>query len=1357
MQAELMSLCLNVAVLAGGAAPATGAADKELTQATGFADEEGRYDQAERLLLQILDQGSQAPAAAELAAMYERLGEIEAAAEMYQRAVAAGGVGQSEQKRLEFRLDLCRRQRMSLVRFPVSVEAETETRQFEGLLSARQWAPAFTILGRIIEKFNGTFLQRGSGQYLGVWQWARSLLDGLPEEGRAAYRDWVSKAWAGALADGSVEAYRGFVDGQPGSNVDGPALLAWADTLADEGRTALALGLLARPEIEPAAAAQWRGRWEAHNPSTTPAGGLPDSHSWPGGLGSGWTVPLGEAATPGDIGVAAAEGKVFVYHRFKLAAYDAAGGGSLWQYRATEPAERRDVRRELYGRSRMPRSKWTGAVDPPAILVCPAGVLIVENYTTTDDDEDHHVVSVVTCLDQQTGTVRWRLAKDPLFDRLRVCSEPVYAGGKVFVTAASRGEYPEFWLCALDGQDGRVIWRKAIATSATPTRCIGRGLLQAGWSGPTLVVDGQIVYYATQMGAVVAVDRDLGQPLWALSYPRVPRCGPLSRATIPLLERRTEPLQITPKHLVLLPRDVNGLLVIDRATGKLERTIRSLDLVGLVTADDERALVTTLAGEARVYSIKDGKLAWSWSAPAGESMTRPAVSGRQVIVPHGGAITRLDLATGALAGETSASRDTGIRQALPAGLWVAVSPGCLRVLSDQTAKAAVQPGAADLSAPRPSIACARPAKQSGGWRYDAYVASPEAEAKMVLEGQDGRLIVADASGLAAYSPYKGYERCWRRPFDAGRGTWAVPTPAEPAGPAAEKGPSLLAYSEDRETVRLIDAMTGTDVAAGRVEETVPVRSLHVAGQDLLVAGTSSVAMVHVTGESATPGGPTTGPSTTRARGLAVRWKQDFSPRTFAAVFANRQLVTLLVQPGGAEPGRLLCLDAATGKIIHSFVIVAPVSPEPADGEHHEDRRERGRSRIGALQYTQSALTVAGAGYEVTVDGQNRVALSASPIRLLDQSEGCLFIEIAQYWGMVEKATGRVTLLAPDRRRDSSAGRTQEEQVLQEWVRSHPGHGRDEDPQFVFEGKGLRFARGDQEAESEEARRDRLVGGSGGLLMLDGLRPKRVDRAGPWLVLNGEGGIAVVCEGDPGKGTVGAQGAGKVPGDLFDPPGVGPVAARGLALDGDLADWPAGGWQVMVPARYAWPPSVGPGGSAGGSAAFQWAMDASAVWLAVRVEGGTTLANSGAPAVVADGVEVLLTGYVGHAPQASHQRASGERVVFSLSSADSMPVGRIRVGGRAFLLARPAGTDQQYQQWWTRRYGQKPEVDDRVTVGIVQSDRLVQYELRIDRSCFADGEPKSFDIRVTNGGTRLEWGGALYLPAVFRPAVFLSSN
>lgn len=1330
MRVGLTIFWLSVPFLIRGDAVIAAPADERLTEARRLAEGEGRYDQAEQLLIESIEGSNSGAAALQLAAMYEQLGEIEAAATMYQRGLDAGGLDEPARERIASRLERCRRERLSLIRFPVSVEAETETRQFERLLEAQQWTPAFIVLNRIMERFRGTFLQRGDGHYVSVWAWARSMVDGLPAEGGSAYMEASRGPWQRALIDGSEEAYRGFLSGQPGSVVASPALSAWADTLADEGHDLLARSLHER--ILPGAG------------TGSPSAGLNAEPGLPDDLDAGWTVPWDAGETLADVGIAVSADRVFLHHRFMVEARERATGRQLWSYRPVEPAGRQDVRRPAYGKTRMPRSRWAGLLDPPAVVACPAGVLVVEHYHTGETDE---VESVLTCLDEVSGEVRWQPARDALFSGRRVCGDPVYAGGKVFVAAASSGQLPEFSLWALDGEDGRVLWRQAIAASPAPTRCLGRGVIHAGWSGPLLAMDGSTLFYATQMGAVVAVDGDLGQLLWATSYPRVVRCGPLTHGALPLLERRTEPMLIAGRHLVLLPRDVNGLLVLDRSSGLLARSIRSLDLTGLIAADDERAVVSTLSGELRAYDLDDGSVAWTWTPPAGTAVTRAVRSGGDVLVAHGTTLTRIAMATGVAADAERVPEGAELRGVASSDLWTMAGADQLRVLTNQKAPATSTQQAVPDPSVQALVACAAGADGVGGWRHEAYIGPPGSQAKMLSHGGVSRLIVASALGLAAYDPDNHYRQVWRQAFDAEAGIWEVPTDPDAATDAAGGTRTLLAYTEDRETVQLLDALSGEPVASGRVEQAVPIKGLRVSGRHVLVAGTSVLVMMQAIDAAGLAGGG--------GAGLRQLWQREDSPRTYEALFVGERLTTLLVQPGGGSPGQLIVLDTATGELDHAFAILSPdlAGAEPPTSEL------RRRFPVATASYDQEEVIAGDGHYSLRRSGADDVYMAPYPIRLLGRGDGDLFIESGEYWGMLEPDTGRVTWRAPTRGRRGRAAQTPEEARLRAWIDAHPRLFREQRPQAVVEGGDLQYVPGQDEADTPDQLLDRLVLDAGGRLLLEGLRTQRIDRAGARLIVHGEGGIVVI--GRAGGDRAAAPRPGKMAGDLFEPPGARPGSADGLVLDGDLSDWPADGWSALSPDRHAWP-AASMAAETGREdvlpeASFQWAQDASSIWLAVKVESDLLVAHSAAGAVPKDGVEVLVTGYKGNVLRPGRTWEQPGPAVVSLGFADSVCLGTIRWREGGAAMGRLVGSEGLFESWWARRYGVEPLMDEGVRLAGTHGEGQTGYELRMDRARFTDDVPAGFDIRVTRGAVRLEWGGALALPVVFPPAPLLNGN
>ena len=1299
------------------------AGGQAVDSARRLADVEHRYDEAERTYLQLLDRNKNAVVAAELAAMYERLGEIGAAVDWEELAVAVGGFDDATAQRLESQLGHCKRQRASLVRFPVSLEARSEIRQVTSSLKTRQWAAAFNLLAGVLDRFEGTFLQQGTNQYLGLWQWARSALAELPDPAREVFAKWADAHWQEAMEDGSVAAIRAFAVAHPQPQALHRALLTWSDTLADQGEMVLAHGLINRSEVDGRAGDQRRQLWSRYfeagsTSSKSPMDGSELVQRW----GRGWSVakPVGTDS----VGLAADDERIYTYDQSVVNAYDRRRGTWRWRYAPTAPVDRVDVRREVYGRRKGARAKWIGATDPPAILRCPAGVIVVERYHRGEPESAY---SVATCLHPETGAVQWRLDRNPVLAKLRVCSDPVYSGGKVLIVAATRRDYPEYWLCAVNGLDGRLLWRRPIAVGATPTRCTGRGLLHAGQSGPTLIVDGEVVYYATHMGALVAVDRDVGQPLWAVAYPRVARFGPIVNAPLPLLHRRTEPMQLTDRYLVLLPRDVNAILVIDRSTGALVHTIRSLDLLELIDADDEHLIVTTFSGEIRCYRVDTGKLAWSWRVPQGEAMRRPRVVGRDVIVCHGARLTRINHATGQAVDRRDVAAPGELRMLKPVDQPVVVSDRMVRAIEDARGES-IQP------APEIMVAQARGERETASWHHEAYVPGRYITARLLAPADDPILIVSDRAGLYALSPNRDYEQLWWRPLDPQTGLWAASVNTT----SAEV--SRVSLTLDRQSLQILDACTGALLTDSTIDARQPIRDLYVVGESVWQVGTSTIACQRIPD-----------PETV--------WTKDVSPCVFEKIVPGDPVTCAYVQPGGGEPGRLLRIDTDSGRVEQSYVLAAPLPIWlPFDESDKPDRYP-----VPRLSYAQDELQKDDDGYFVGVAGAT-VRLNPGPLRVVDVCNPYTIVEITDYWGLVDPLSGDVVLMAPSEVDSSFPPLDVREQVLAAWLNDHPVRDRNVPPTFHFENEALVYSeafcfRG---MPLERQWCGWLTDLAGRRLGLAGLQPRRTESLGDRIMVEGTGGV-VVLRGPLVADRKQRSPLGKEPADMFEPVSVDIIAGEGLVLDGDLSDWPTDGWHVLRSDRHAWPIQARRiGHDTSVEARFRWAIDDDAVWLAVRVDDDVLVDSRRSLTSGGDSVDVMLTSA---APNIRHRIARPGLegpITIELAWVDRMPIALLRSPGVTVSLGKTVADRLLFDRWRERCYGATQRLAEEVVVAAERVAQQTCYEVRIQRSLLDDGRLAGFDIRVADDDgegveSRLEWCGALYDSATFEAASFRVSH
>ncbi len=136
----------------------------------------------------------------------------------------------------------------------------------------------------------------------------------------------------------------------------------------------------------------------------------------------------------------------------------------------------------------------------------------------------------------------------------------VVVGGWVqrgYVNAALRG---------LDLRDGSVVWETLLSSSQLEQTMFGE-IAREPFPGSIAEREG-IVYFATQLGSVAAVELATGDPLWLTTYPTIPvesTLGPLPR--LRAVRWGDAPLVFVDHLLLVAPRDGTRLYAIDTGSG----------------------------------------------------------------------------------------------------------------------------------------------------------------------------------------------------------------------------------------------------------------------------------------------------------------------------------------------------------------------------------------------------------------------------------------------------------------------------------------------------------------------------------------------------------------------------------------------------------------------------------------------------------------------------------------------------------------------------------------------------------------------------------------------------------------------
>jgi outer membrane protein assembly factor BamB len=209
-------------------------------------------------------------------------------------------------------------------------------------------------------------------------------------------------------------------------------------------------------------------------------------------------------------------------------------------------------------------------------------------------------------------------------------SNPVIAGGKVFVTASSDFQERRLHVLCLDQADGKQLWHRQFQATGS-TLCHPKNNMAA----PTPVTDGKAVYALFGSGDLAALDAD-GNLLWYRSLARdYPSRGNVNGlAASPVLW----------KDVLILPMDNLGdsfLAGVDVKTGKnLWKRARPRDHNWasplLVPQGDEAQVVMSAIAGLSAYDARSGKELWSCAGNGFSNTTSTPILGEGLIlVPNG--------------------------------------------------------------------------------------------------------------------------------------------------------------------------------------------------------------------------------------------------------------------------------------------------------------------------------------------------------------------------------------------------------------------------------------------------------------------------------------------------------------------------------------------------------------------------------------------------------------------------------------------------------------------------------------------------------------------------------------------------
>jgi outer membrane protein assembly factor BamB len=209
----------------------------------------------------------------------------------------------------------------------------------------------------------------------------------------------------------------------------------------------------------------------------------------------------------------------------------------------------------------------------------------------------------------------------------RGLSNPVIAGGKVYVTCSSGFQENRLHVLCFDEKSGKKLWERQVWTTGG-TGCHPKSCMAA----PTPVTDGKAVYALFATADLVCYETD-GTLRWyrslTIDYPTI--TNQVGMAASPILA----------KDLLIVPMDNEGesfLAGIDIKTGKNRWKVERPRGINWVTpafrkSGNDHEILFQAGAELVAYDPATGKPRWTYAGEDLSTIPSPIIAGNLVVVP----------------------------------------------------------------------------------------------------------------------------------------------------------------------------------------------------------------------------------------------------------------------------------------------------------------------------------------------------------------------------------------------------------------------------------------------------------------------------------------------------------------------------------------------------------------------------------------------------------------------------------------------------------------------------------------------------------------------------------------------------
>jgi len=234
----------------------------------------------------------------------------------------------------------------------------------------------------------------------------------------------------------------------------------------------------------------------------------------------------------------------------------------------------------------------------------------------------------LVCLDLTAeGRLMWKITPE---EGWAMEGSPIADGANVYAGMRRSDVRPQAHVACFDAQTGRRRWRRFICGAETP----GRGVYFESTHN-LLTLQGETLYYNTNLGAVAGLSVADGRVRWISLYPRALR-GDASKPA-PHWQRQLNPCLCDGDTLLVAPADSPRIFAFDAATGQMlwQTGDQLQDAIHLLGTTDEHLI----AGGGKLYWIGlkgagRGRIEHVWpDGPERPGFGRGLLSGDRVLWP----------------------------------------------------------------------------------------------------------------------------------------------------------------------------------------------------------------------------------------------------------------------------------------------------------------------------------------------------------------------------------------------------------------------------------------------------------------------------------------------------------------------------------------------------------------------------------------------------------------------------------------------------------------------------------------------------------------------------------------------------